>query len=93
MGRVKKESKADLQQTSKAELRNYIIEESVYKPIKKSDWLIDSMAAINICSSRTKLGDYASALLKFCLPPQHTEPRRLGIIFDSYSSATTKQLT
>ena len=38
-------------------------------------------------------GEYAAELLKICTPPQQFSPQSLGIIFDSYTTSTTKQLT
>ncbi len=58
-----------------------------------SDWLIDGMGAIQTVPPADNWGDYANALLTFCTPPPNTEPISLGIIFDSYKSTTTKQLT
>jgi hypothetical protein len=51
------------------------------------------MAAVKSISAKQTWGEYADALLNFCTPPSHSRPQQLGIIFDSYSTATTKELT
>ena len=86
----------DLRQGSKAALRNYLIEESnsITEELPTRDnWLIDGMAAVKSIPSQKTWGEYADILLKFCLPPIQSKPLQIGIIFDSYNIATTKQLT
>ena len=43
--------------------------------------------------SQQNWGEYADTLLKFCWPPSQSNPLQLEIIFDSYSTATIKELT
>ena len=86
----------DLRQGSKATLRNYLIDECtsiIEEPPNRGNWLIDGMAAVKSIPSQMTWGEYADILLKFCLPPRQSKPLRIGIIFDSYSIATRKQLT
>ena len=87
---------SDLRQGSKAALRNYLIDEStsiIEEPPIRGNWLIDGMAAVKSIPSQKTWGIYADILLKFCLPPSQSKPLQIGIIFDYYSTATTKQLT
>ena len=86
----------DLRQGSKAALRNYLIEESIsitVEPPKEGNWLIDGMAAVRSIPSQLTWGEYADTLLKFCCPPIQSKQLQLGIIFDSYTTTTTKELT
>ena len=85
-----------MRQGSKAALRNYLIEESESvreNPPHEENWLIDGMAAVKYVPAQQSWGKYAAALLKFCLPASDSKPQQLGIIFDSYSKATMKELT
>ena len=86
----------DLRQGPKSTFRNYLMEESAsvgYEPMDNSTWLIDGMAAVNSIPPKPTWREYADALLKFCLPPSKSKPVQLGIIFDSYCTVTTKELT
>ena len=87
----------DLRQGSKSALRNHIIEESSSatedQPPIRGNWLIDGMAAVRSIPSQQTWGEFTDILVKFCLPPSQSKSKQLGIIFDSYSTATTKQLT
>ena len=86
----------DLRQGFKAALRNYLIEESISiteEPPKEDNWLIDGMAAVRSIPSQQTWGEYADTLLKFCWPPIQSKSLQLGIIFDSYTTTTTKELT
>lgn len=86
----------DLRQGSKAALRNYLVEESASgcdEPPDRGHWLIDGMAAVKSIPFQQTWGEYADVLMKFCLPPSSSKPLELGIIFDSYSTVTTKELT
>ncbi|XP_068213181.1 uncharacterized protein [Palaemon carinicauda] len=86
----------DLRQTSKSSLRNYLMEESSsieYTPPDQSIWLVDGMAAVRTLPPQQTWRKYGEELLKFCLPPSSSKPLEVGIIFDSYGTATTKELT
>ena len=51
------------------------------------------LVAVKSVPAQQTWGKYAAALLKFCLPASDSKPQQLGIIFDSYSTATMKELT